>query len=107
MNETEAKALTGGWWLLLLVGALSVIAGVIILFKPSDSLATLAVIAGIFLLLDGILELADAFFGSTAARGTSHPGPATPLTRRWPARSAPSRVLVYWAWAPHCRCSST
>ena len=48
---------TGGWWLLLLVGALSVVAGVILLFKPSDSLATLAVIAGIFLLLDGILEL--------------------------------------------------
>lgn len=70
MNETEAKALTGGWWLLLLVGALSVVAGVIILFKPSDSLATLAVIAGIFLLLDGILELVDAFFRRTAARGT-------------------------------------
>jgi uncharacterized membrane protein HdeD (DUF308 family) len=70
MNEAEAKALTRGWWLLLLVGALSVIAGVIILFKPSDSLATLAVIAGIFLLLDGILELVDSFFRSTAARGT-------------------------------------
>jgi uncharacterized membrane protein HdeD (DUF308 family) len=68
MNEAEAP--TGGWWLLVLVGVLSVIAGVIILFKPSDSLATLAVIAGIFLLLDGILELFDSFSRSTAARGT-------------------------------------
>jgi uncharacterized membrane protein HdeD (DUF308 family) len=70
MNEADAKALTGGWWLLALVGTLSVIAGVIILFKPSDSLATLAVIAGIFLLLDGILELVDSFSRNTVARGT-------------------------------------
>jgi uncharacterized membrane protein HdeD (DUF308 family) len=70
MNEAEAKVLTGGWWLLLLIGALSVIAGVVILFKPSDSLATLAVIAGIFVLLDGILELFDSFSRDTAARGT-------------------------------------
>jgi uncharacterized membrane protein HdeD (DUF308 family) len=61
--------MTGGRWLLLLVGVLSVVAGVIILFKPSDSLATLAVIAGVFLLLDGILELIDSFMRSTANRG--------------------------------------
>lgn len=70
MNEAEAKAPTGGWWLLLLVGALSVVAGVILLFKPSDSLATLAVIAGIFLLLDGILELVYAVLSDTRDRGT-------------------------------------
>jgi uncharacterized membrane protein HdeD (DUF308 family) len=66
----EAEVDTGGWWLLLLVGVLSVVAGVIILFKPSDSLATLAVIAGIFLLLDGILELVYSFLSDTGDRGT-------------------------------------
>ncbi len=70
MNEAEAKELTGSWWLLMLVGALSLVAGVIILFKPSDSLATLAVIAGIFLLLDGILELVYSFLSDTGDRGT-------------------------------------
>jgi uncharacterized membrane protein HdeD (DUF308 family) len=65
----EAKQSAGGWWLLLLIGLLSVVAGVIILFKPSESLATLAVIAGIFLLLDGIFELADSFLRGTANRG--------------------------------------
>jgi uncharacterized membrane protein HdeD (DUF308 family) len=73
MNETayavEMEEPTWGWWLLLLTGVLSVVAGVIILFKPSESLATLAVIAGIFLLLDGILELADSFLRSTPNRG--------------------------------------
>jgi uncharacterized membrane protein HdeD (DUF308 family) len=38
-----------------------VLAGVIILFQPGSSLGALAVIAGIFLLLDGIFELVRAF----------------------------------------------
>ena len=67
--DTQAREVTGGWWLLLLIGFLSIVAGVVILFKPSESLATLAVIAGIFLLLDGILELADSFLRSTSDRG--------------------------------------
>ncbi len=69
MREAEAKELSWGWWLVLLVGLLSFVAGVIILIKPGDSLATLAVIAGIFLLVDGILELAESFMSSTRNRG--------------------------------------
>lgn len=69
VSRVEANRFGGGWWLLLIVGVLSVVAGVIILFKPSESLPTLAVIAGIFLLLDGILELADSLFGGTRNRG--------------------------------------
>lgn len=65
----DATALRWGWWLLLLVGLLSVAAGVIILLKPSDSLSTLAVIAGIFLLLDGIIELGSSLARSTRNRG--------------------------------------
>ena len=70
MREAEVRELTWGWWLLVLVGLLSVVAGVIVLFKPGDSLATLAVIAGIYLLVDGILELASSFMSSTRNRGT-------------------------------------
>ena len=51
----DVRAATGGWWLLLLVGVLSIAVGVTILFKPGNSLATLAVIIGIFILIDGIL----------------------------------------------------
>ena len=69
ISAVEAKQYGSGWWLLLVVGVLSVVAGVIILLKPSDSLPTLAVIAGIFLLLDGILELADSFLRGTRDRG--------------------------------------
>jgi uncharacterized membrane protein HdeD (DUF308 family) len=68
-NASEVRELTWGWWLILLVGVLSIVAGVIIIIKPSDSLPTLAVIAGIFVLLDGILELAESFMRSTPNRG--------------------------------------
>ncbi len=67
--QAEVKEVSWGWWLVLLVGLLSIVAGVIILFKPSESLPTLAVIAGIFLLCDGILELVASFMRSTANRG--------------------------------------
>jgi uncharacterized membrane protein HdeD (DUF308 family) len=65
----QLREWTSGWWLLLLVGALSVIAGVIVLFKPGDSLATLAVIVGIFVLVDGIVELIASVSRQTQNRG--------------------------------------
>lgn len=72
-DETPAqvgvRAATGGWWLVLLVGLLSIAVGITILFKPGDSLATLAVIIGIFVLLDGILELAASLMHGTQNRG--------------------------------------
>jgi uncharacterized membrane protein HdeD (DUF308 family) len=43
-------------WGFVVLGVLCVIAGVIVLFEP-HSLATLAVISGIFLVLDGIFEV--------------------------------------------------
>jgi uncharacterized membrane protein HdeD (DUF308 family) len=68
-TEAEVEEATWGWWLLVLVGMLSVVAGVIILFKPGDSLETLAVIAGVFLLADGLLELVASFVLRTRNRG--------------------------------------
>lgn len=60
------RALTAGWWLAVLI---SVIAGAIVLAKPSDSLATLAVILGIFVLVDGIVGLAGALSVPSVNRG--------------------------------------
>jgi uncharacterized membrane protein HdeD (DUF308 family) len=48
------------WWLLAAVGMASLVAGVILVTKPSHSLATLAVVVGIFLLIDGVVELVSA-----------------------------------------------
>jgi uncharacterized membrane protein HdeD (DUF308 family) len=68
LARSELRAATGGWWLFLLIGVISVAVGVTILAKPGDSLATLAVIAGIFLLVDGLLELAAALLHGTQSR---------------------------------------
>jgi uncharacterized membrane protein HdeD (DUF308 family) len=50
-----------GWWLLVLVGLVSGAAGVILVLKPSHSLATLSVVFGIFLLIDGIVDVIASF----------------------------------------------
>lgn len=68
-NESVAERASWGWGLLVLVGVLSAVAGVIILFKPGDSLETLAVIAGVFLLLDGLLELLASLARGRGNRG--------------------------------------
>jgi uncharacterized membrane protein HdeD (DUF308 family) len=62
VTREDIRELTWARWLLLGLGALSVVAGVIVLVKPSNSLATLAVIIGIFVLIDSIAELAIALF---------------------------------------------
>src|SRR5438270_11658931 len=65
----EAREPAWLWWVLVLVGVMSVVAGIILVFKPSNSLATLAVIFGIFLLIDGIGELVASLSGTTDNRG--------------------------------------
>jgi uncharacterized membrane protein HdeD (DUF308 family) len=57
-----------GWWLLVLIGVVSIVAGGILVAKPSNSLATLAVVFGIFLLLDGIVGLIGSFSGPAENR---------------------------------------
>jgi uncharacterized membrane protein HdeD (DUF308 family) len=69
LGPEERRALSWGWWLALIIGALSVVAGVIVVLKPSDSLTTLAVVTGIFILVDGILELVGAVLEDTQNRG--------------------------------------
>ncbi len=69
MTREEAHEATGLWWLPVSLGVLSAIAGVIVLAKPSNSLATLAVVAGIFIVLNGIAELCSSLVGSTESRG--------------------------------------
>jgi uncharacterized membrane protein HdeD (DUF308 family) len=65
----EVREATWGWWLLLLIGALSIAAGVIVIAKPSNSLSVLAVVAGIFVLLDGIFEIAYSLRRGNENRG--------------------------------------
>jgi uncharacterized membrane protein HdeD (DUF308 family) len=69
LSNEEAHEATRSWWLFMLIGLVSIAAGVIVLLKPSDSLATLAVIAGIFVLIDGTVDLVASFSRHTENRG--------------------------------------
>lgn len=69
LTREELETVTWGWWLSLLIGAMALVAGVIVILKPSDSLTTLAVVSGILILLDGILELVAAVIGGSENRG--------------------------------------
>ncbi len=65
----QVREVSGAWWLLLAVGLLFVAAGVVVLAQPDISLSTLAVIAGIILLVDGVYAIAVSFSKSTESRG--------------------------------------
>ena len=61
LSQEQAFEFKQLWWLFVLLGLASLAAGAILLAQPSHSLATLAVIFGIFLLIDGIVELVSSF----------------------------------------------
>ncbi len=57
------------WWLPVLLGVLSLIAGIIVLARPDSSLEAIAVVTGIFALIDGIAALIAAIGHTTENRG--------------------------------------
>jgi uncharacterized membrane protein HdeD (DUF308 family) len=68
-DSTELREAARIWWLPLATGLLSVVAGIVVLAKPGDSLATIAVILGIFVAIDGIVALIASLRRSTENRG--------------------------------------
>jgi len=66
---SDLRLIARAWWILALLGLISIAAGVIVLARPSTSLAALAVICGVFLLVDGIFELTWALFDPEQNRG--------------------------------------
>ncbi len=59
---SDARVLARAWWLLAVLGVLSAAAGLIVRARPSTSLGALAVITGVFMLVDGIFEVTWAIF---------------------------------------------
>ena len=57
VTPEQLRALTRAWWIAVALGVLSIVAGAIVLARPDHSLRALAVIIGIFILIDGAVEL--------------------------------------------------
>ena len=68
-THDDLRHVSWAWWLLLITGLLGVAAGVIVLVQPGISLVTLAVVAGVFLIVDGLFEIPAAIFGGAPNRG--------------------------------------
>jgi uncharacterized membrane protein HdeD (DUF308 family) len=57
------------WWLPVLFGVVTFGVGVFFVVSPHETLSTFTVIAGIFLLVDGLLALFGSIFGKGDGRG--------------------------------------
>jgi uncharacterized membrane protein HdeD (DUF308 family) len=57
------------WWLFALFGILTFGVGVFLIVSPHETLNTFTVIAGIFLLVDGVIAIFRSIFGESANRG--------------------------------------
>jgi uncharacterized membrane protein HdeD (DUF308 family) len=67
----QLRALVRSWWIAVALGALSIVAGGIVLARPDHSLRAIAVIIGIFILIDGVLELYWAIIDRVESNATA------------------------------------
>ena len=60
--DEEQGALAQLWWLVMLFGAAVFCVGIFFVVSPHETLNTFTVIAGIFLLVDGVLAIGTSIF---------------------------------------------
>ena len=63
------RPITSLWWLPALFGVVTFGVGVFFVVSPHETLSTFTVIAGIFLLFDGVLAIFGSIFGNGEGRG--------------------------------------
>ncbi len=69
-NASEnLRPVTNLWWLPALFGVVTLCVGVFFVVSPHETLSTFTVIAGVFLLVDGVLAICGSIFGEGDGRG--------------------------------------
>ena len=63
------RPVTSFWWLFMLFGVVTLGVGVFFVVSPHETLSTFTVIAGIFLLVDGVLAIFGSVFSPGEGRG--------------------------------------
>lgn len=79
MSAISDPTLPGRVWNIF-VGVISLIAGIVVLAAPFESLGTLTLVAGFSLIIIGVMEVVTAFGVRSASKKLSPTGPATPPT---------------------------
>ncbi|HSS59355.1 MAG TPA: HdeD family acid-resistance protein, partial [Solirubrobacteraceae bacterium] len=59
------------WWLLAVLGVVSLVCGVLAIVYPDVTLLAVGIIFGFYLLMAGVFELVDAIVGDPASRALS------------------------------------
>lgn len=67
--DQELKPLNSIWWLMVLLGVITLGVGIFFVASPHETLSTFTVIAGIVLLIDGALAVLASIFGKGDGRG--------------------------------------
>jgi len=60
-QTTLGKAVQGAWWALVIRGFLALSVGILIVARPMDSVAALALVIALFALMQGIVTIVHAF----------------------------------------------
>ena len=68
-SADNLRPVTSLWWLPVLFGVVTFGVGVFFVVSPHETLSTFTVIAGIFLLADGVLAIFGSIFGEGDGRG--------------------------------------
>jgi uncharacterized membrane protein HdeD (DUF308 family) len=68
-SADNLRPVTSLWWLPVLFGVVTFGLGVFFVVSPHETLSTFTVIAGIFLLADGVLAIFGSIFGEGDGRG--------------------------------------
>lgn len=67
--DNDLKALNNVWWIVVLFGIITLGVGIFFVASPHETLSTFTVIAGIFLLVDGVLAILASIIGKGDGRG--------------------------------------
>src|SRR3954469_8287825 len=69
VGATELRPVSDIWWVPFVFGLAVLGVGIFFVVSPHETLSTFTVIAGIFLLIDGVLAVLGSVFGSGDGRG--------------------------------------
>ena len=68
-SADNLRPVTSYWWVFVLFGLVTLGVGVFFVVSPHETLSTFTVIAGIFLLIDGVLAIFASIFNKGEGRG--------------------------------------
>ena len=68
-SADNLRPVTSYWWVFVLFGLVTLGVGVFFVVSPHETLSTFTVIAGIFLLVDGVLAIFGSIFSKGDGRG--------------------------------------